>query len=1373
MSQGDQDSANSLPPSASTLSGNLLTTGELHIPAPLKFLISNLKNLVPHALTGENYAIWRIQILQQFTANGYSGHLLGTTPCPADDSSQESHRWHLIDNNLISALFSTISPPILPYVISSTTALDVWLVLERRLQPTCRSRVIQLKNELYHVQMRNLTMPQYLSHIKTIVDNIAASGSNVDNEDIILHILNGLPTIYNSFKTAIRTSALPINLDNLYSLLCSEEINVTRELAKETSAVAGSTALYTSSSNTYRNRNSRQFHKNKNQMANTPTPASSPTVPTPINYNTGRSTCQICNKQGHIALNCWHRNNPRFAPTNSRSMSALFAQPNSSQSQDWIIDSGASNHLTPDLGNLQYPNTFQGQEGVSIANGTQLPVHHSGQGLLPLPDTPRKLHLRNLLHVPKLSHNLLSVSQLTTDNPVSISFDANGFEIKDLKDHHPLHRGHLRNGLYHLRRSGSSNTSAFHTNLRSAQLWHARLGHPHNRLLTILANKIPEIKNVSSSVSCTSCTMAKCHKFSFNKTTSVTSHPFDLIHSDVWGPSPVQSTEGFRYYVIFIDDFTRFSWVYLMNSKNEVLSKFKLLCKFIQTQFNTIPKAFRSDGGGEFTSHDFTMFLHHQGIQRQLSCPHTPEQNGIAERKHRHLLELTRTLLHASNLPHTLWAEALSTATYLVNRLPSSAISFHTPFYRLHNRHPRYDHLRTFGCQCFPWLKPYAANKLAPRSQECVFIGYSPIHRGYKCLDLATNKLHISRHVTFNENFFPYSHAKNRTSPPSSRPTHYTNPLLLTPHFTGQTHSIPNSTPSPTVPQNSITLPAIQQPSMDLTQHNPVNTMETSLSSPILPSHPMQTRLKSGISKPKHILSLLSSTNPMPTPATYAQAHKHKHWCRAMEDEFAALQKQSTWTLVPAPPNKPILGCKWTFKTKVLPNGKIDRYKARLVAQGYDQQFGINYTETFSPVAKMPTLRILFTVAVHRNWQILQLDVSNAFLHGDLSEDIYMRQPIGFVDPKAPNSVCKLHKSLYGLKQAPRKWFEKLTSFLQNQGFRFSRSDPSLLIFSHNHIQMFLLIYVDDFLLTGNDASAIQALLSILHSEFALKQLGNISLFLGIQVVRQPSGIFLTQQHYAEQLIKESGLEDCNQSPTPFSPKTNSCSTQTEPFSDPTLYRRLAGSLQYLSITRPDIAFATNQVCQHMHQPTVQDFQSLKRLLRYIKGTTSFGLPLTSGELILQTYTDADWASDSSDRKSISGFCTFLGPNLISWTVKKQVTVAKSSTEAEYRSLSAATSDVIWLRRLAEEFDLPQTTPTLIHCGNTSAIALAKNPVFHARTKHIEIDYHFIRQHIASGEISIHHISSTEQIADILTKQFNPARFHELRRKLTIRQQNA
>ncbi|PKU65059.1 uncharacterized protein LOC110111181 [Dendrobium catenatum] len=420
----------------------------------------------------------------------------------------------------------------------------------------------------------------------------------------------------------------------------------------------------------------------------------------------------------------------------------------------------------------------------------------------------------------------------------------------------------------------------------------------------------------------------------------------------------------------------------------------------------------------------------------------------------------------------------------------------------------------------------------------------------------------------------------------------------------------------------------------------------------------------------------------------------------------------------------------------------------------------------------MVTIRMLLILAVNRKWPMLQLDVSNAFLHGDLSEDIYMRQPPGFEDPQHPTAVCKLHKSLYGLKQAPRQWFQKFTNFLQSRGFRFSRSDPSLLIYNKSNVHIFLLIYVDDILVTGNDPAQIQLLLQDLHSHFALKQLGQISLFLGIQVTRTANGFFLNQGHYAQKLIQDAGLTDCKAAPTPITPASKHSPADSPPFRDAYLYRRLAGSLQYLSITRPDIAFATNQACQHMQHPTDHDFQNIKRILRYVKGTYAYGLPITPGDITLRTFTDADWASDHSDRKSVSGFCTFMGPNLLSWSVKKQATVAKSSTEAEYRALSAATSDVLWLRRLAEELLLRQTESTIIHCDNLSAIAIARNPVFHARTKHIEIDFQFIRQHLLTGNIRIQHIESQEQIADILTKSFSSSRFDYLVSKLTIRPTN-
>ncbi|KAI0494689.1 hypothetical protein KFK09_024832 [Dendrobium nobile] len=377
---GDQESANSLPPftSSSSTFQTGSTSNEISIPAPLKFLVSNIKNLIPHPLTAKNYAIWRMQILQHFQANGYSGHLNGDLPAPVDPSTQEHVRWQFMDNNILPALFSTISPSILPYIIFSTTSHAAWSILEKHLQPTNRSRVIQLKNELHHIQMKNLTMQQYLARIKSIVDNIAASRSKIDPEDIILHILNGLPSIYNSFKTSIRTSLLPIDLDTLYSLLCSEEINLQQETLKELSVSSTETALY-SSPTSLRGKNQQSFIKNKNQPTSPTSPPNPAGSSAPLNNS--RPICQICGKTCHIVLNCWHSCNLTYAPTATITPRALLVQPTTTATQDWILDFGASTHLTPNRQNLHSSTNYQGLDIVSIANGSSLHIHNSGQGL--------------------------------------------------------------------------------------------------------------------------------------------------------------------------------------------------------------------------------------------------------------------------------------------------------------------------------------------------------------------------------------------------------------------------------------------------------------------------------------------------------------------------------------------------------------------------------------------------------------------------------------------------------------------------------------------------------------------------------------------------------------------------------------------------------------------------------------------------------------------------------------------------------------------------------------------------------------------------------------------------------------------------------
>ncbi|XP_028551686.1 uncharacterized protein LOC110103694 [Dendrobium catenatum] len=338
-------------------------------------------------------------------------------------------------------------------------------------------------------------------------------------------------------------------------------------------------------------------------------------------------------------------------------------------------------------------------------------------------------------------------------------------------------------------------------------------------------------------------------------------------------------------------------------------------------------------------------------------------------------------------------------------------------------------------------------------------------------------------------------------------------------------------------------------------------------------------------------------------------------------------------------------------------------------------------------------------------------------------------------------------------------------------GFTHSKSDPSLLLLRQQQVNIYLLIYVDDILLTGDNPAAITELLSKLNLKFAMKNLGDAHAFLGIQIRKHNSQYFLSQESYAVTILQHANLLDCNGLASPTCTKFPSDFGQDSHLSDPRTYRSITGALKYLTLTRPDIAFSTNLLSQHMHDPGPQHVYMLKHLLRYIKGTLDFGLPITKSNLILRSFSDADWEGDPISRKSTSGFCSFLSDTLISWTVKKQHTVARSSTESEYRSLAALTADIIWLKRILTDFGIPSDQPTDLFCDNTSAIALANNPVFHARTKHIEIDQRFVRDHITNHNIRLLPISTVDQVADILTKSsLSTPRFQQLITKLTTLQ---
>ena len=760
------------------------------------------------------------------------------------------------------------------------------------------------------------------------------------------------------------------------------------------------------------------------------------------------------------------------------------------------------------------------------------------------------------------------------------------------KENKVLAKGSKQGKLYTLEGDFHAAFNAIQGESSGFSLWHKRLGHANPKILEALKrNDFIDFSSWSKAPRiCVSCQLGKSCRKSFNLSNNKADFPLQKVHCDIWGPAPITSTQHFRYYVLFVDDYSRFSWLYPLKQKSDFLECFLKFQKQVEKQLDKKITIFQSDGGGEFNSTAFIKHLENCGITRQISCPYTPEQNGVAERKHRHINETALTMMFHASLPLKLWVDSFLVATYIINRLPLSPLKNKSPYEILFKKLPDYRGLKVLGCRCFPYLRDYSKTKFDKKSYPCVFIGYSPLHKGYRCLQPETNRVYISRHVVFDENYLPFKkltsffnvqeHSTLTTFPqqdewlPKNSPncenlndsravkvnnckgatistphvqfmphkdvnldnnSNATSPIIsdfpqdnlednlnsATPH--DKSEAIPNILESPHAMQplttndsNSSSSHATEPPNLSRnTDNSPATNSQpdypdisnrlfvelkipnTAAEPQSLNTHPMMTRNKL---KQNPKLALQASHSREIEPKTLKTALKNPLWTQAMKEELQALHQNQTWVLVPRPNNVNVIGSKWVYRIKYREDGTIDRYKARLVAKGFTQVPGVDFDETFSPVIKATTIRLILAIAVSSKWLIKKLDVRNAFLHGLLKETVYMEQPPGFRNSRHPAYVCKLKKSLYGLKQAPRAWFECLSQALISLGFSSSKADSSLFIFNNKSILILILIYVDDVIITGNNEKEIQSIINNLSSKFALKDLGNLHYFLGIEV---------------------------------------------------------------------------------------------------------------------------------------------------------------------------------------------------------------------------------------------------------------------------------
>ncbi|GBM89165.1 Retrovirus-related Pol polyprotein from transposon TNT 1-94 [Araneus ventricosus] len=697
------------------------------------------------------------------------------------------------------------------------------------------------------------------------------------------------------------------------------------------------------------------------------------------------------------------------------------------------------------------------------------------------------------------------------------------------------------------------------------------------------------------------------------------------------------------------DDYSRYSMIYLLSKKDEVLSKLKEYIAMTRNKFGRTLKVLRSDNGGEYIGKEIEDFLKEQGIVHQLTVPYSPQQNGVSERKNRTLIEMTRCLLSEANLPQRFWAEAAMTATYLQNRLPTKPKG-KTPYELWTNHKPNLSHIRVFGCKAYAYIQKQKRGKLDSKAVEGIFLGYDYRSKGYR-IYLGDNKIMISRTVKFIENPPPYDKKEAKELQNQDETPQQLVELELEHE---ENHSMEEGEIN------------------ERTEVNPCEDDEYELSNSQIQTsqHRRSERKTKGI--PPERFAFFANPERIKAPKGWNDVLKMENpyekqkWIESTEEEMKSLQKNETWKLVTPPSGKKVIGCRWTFKAKYDSKGNIERYKARLVAQGFSQKFGTDYDETFAPVVTYTTIRTFLAAAAYKNLNVTHVDIKTAFLHGNLEDEVYMSQPEGYIEAGQEQKVCKLNKAIYGLKQAARAWHLKIGESLIKYGFEQSKADPCLFKFANNGNPMYIIVYVDDLLIAGKEED-IRKIIKELEEEYELKNLGEVNYYLGINIERTKEGNFaLNQKNKIEEIVEKFNLKEAKPTNIPMDPNYLKQEGEDDILPNNTQYRKAVGALLYIAtVSRPDIAVAVNILSRRNEKPRERDWNAVKRIIRYLKTTAELKLIINMDkEPILTAFCDADWANDKSDRKSTSGSVFKLGNCTIQWMSKRQNCVALSSTEA-------------------------------------------------------------------------------------------------------------
>lgn len=869
--------------------------------------------------------------------------------------------------------------------------------------------------------------------------------------------------------------------------------------------------------------------------------------------------------------------------------------------------------------------------------------------------------------------------------------------------------------------------------------WHKRLGHPCQFRLREFSKQfnVP-MTRVNNCETCLSCKSVRTsyHKLSTNRSTT----PGERTCTDVTGPK-TRSLNDAQYAINFVDDCSNFVDVYLMKNKSDAPA---ILEQHLSQR--KPPSILRSDNGGEYTSKKFNEILVNNKIKHETSCPHTPEQNGLAENTWKQLSRTTTCMLNDSNLPPSFWDFAMCYAAYTRNRTPcSSNPDNKTPYETMFNKKPDISRIKVFGCKAFVHKVKKDKKTFSPNAYIGTFVGIPRNQKGYLVYVPELKRIVTSNNVKFDET--------------EKGPYEY-NPKKKT-------------TQQEDTPKDGFSIP-VYDPTLylDFTQTEDQEEQE-SIEQEL--NQEAQLNTISGSTDDLYIdmtdVNLNANRIELIEPTSRAQAMRENPeiWQKAEQEEIQALKDLGTWEVIPksqVPDNKKPIRAGWNYRIKRNENNEITRFKARLHAKGCTQTPGLDYEDTYSPVMMPQTLRILLAVSAQRGYAMKAFDFANAYLRGDLDKEIYMSNPPGYKIAKS-NQVLKLVKPLYGLKQSGRQWFIKVAQLFKDNQWTQSKIDPCLFIKDN----VYALIYVDDIAVFGPTEEAIDQIMDHFVKNEGLRDEGKLSFFLGLEIESTKDCIRIHQKNYIKNKLLEFEYKG-RAYITPGPPGKRLQADTDKRTADIDQYTSLNGSLLYLANkSRPDIAFQLKETSKYIRDPRQVHKKALEHLLGYLSRTSDYCLTFERNQTSsLIGYADSDYAGDKDTRRSTTGYVFTLNGTAISWSSKTQSIVAQSSSEAEINALNEGSREAKFLRNLIKDIDpnlLENTTP--IYCDNSGALLIAKGRRNHNRTKHFDIRLFALRDTLKQDNITIRKIDTKEQAADLLTKNTSKAMLDQCTKRINLR----